>query len=77
MKIKFWMLGHWEIKANQFLAWQHLTQSVSVLGHTVYELITKIDWTNQKARNAISEVENLIIINILDTLAVVENIDHL
>ena len=29
---------------------------------TVYELITKIEWTNQSTQNALSEVENLIIL---------------
>jgi len=32
----------------------------------VYELITKIVWTNQSTRNALSEVENLIIIIIVN-----------
>ena len=29
----------------------------------VYELITEIEWTNQNARKAISEAENLIMLN--------------
>ena len=39
--------------------WQHLAQSVSQHGNTVYELITEIEKTNQNVRNAISEVENV------------------
>ena len=36
--------------------------SFTIYGQTkVYELITKIEGTNQSARNALSEVENLII----------------
>ena len=42
----------------------HFVRAFSILGRTkVYELITEIEWTNQKARNALSEVENLIITN--------------
>ena len=33
----------------------------------VYKLITKIEWTNQSTRNALSEVDNLIIIIITIT----------
>ena len=40
------------------------TQLVSIYGRSVYKLITEIEWTNQNARNAIFEVENLIIANI-------------
>ena len=32
---------------------------------TVYELITKIEWTNQSTWNALSEVDNFIIIIII------------
>ena len=47
--------------AKTFLALQRLAQSFTILGQTkVYELITKIEWTNQSKRNALSEVENLI-----------------
>ena len=36
--------------------------SFTIQGQTkVYELITKIEWTNQSTRNALSEIENLII----------------
>ena len=39
---------------------QHFVQSDSIYGNTVYELITETERTNQKGRNAISKVENLI-----------------
>ena len=32
--MKFWTLGHLEIKAYQFPEWQHLTQSVFMFVHT-------------------------------------------
>ena len=56
-------LDNWKWKTISFQfgnTWR--TESVSILGHMVNELITMIEWTNQKeeARNAISEVENLI-----------------
>ena len=41
--IKFGTLGHLEIKAYQFLAWQQFVQWVSILGHTVYKLITETE----------------------------------
>ena len=40
------MLGQLEIKVNQIPAWQHFMQAFSILGHTVYELITR-NWVNQ------------------------------
>ena len=48
--------------AKTFLAQQRSAESFTIYGQTkVYELITKIEWTNQSTRNALSEVENLII----------------
>ena len=42
----------------------HFVRAFSIFGRTkVYELITEIEWTNQNARNALSEVENLTITN--------------
>ena len=52
------MLG--QIKGNQFPACQHLTQLVSILGHTVYELMNKLSEPIRKLQNAISEAGNLI-----------------
>ena len=41
--IEFWTLGHLEIKAYQFLAWQQFVQWVFILAHTVYKLITETE----------------------------------
>ena len=46
--------------AKTFLVEQRLAQSFTILGQSkVYELINKIERTNQSTRNALSEVENL------------------
>ena len=64
---KFFFL-FWLYSEKNFAFRQRLAQSFTMWGPTkVYELITKIEWTNQSTRNALSEVDNLIIIIIIIT----------